>query len=133
MESSIEENKINPDETRKENFPKIDRPDDWHVNHKDCRIDLKDKEQKLSIITCFDEYNMWWSLEYHKVTYLVLTFTIEMIKDGKVYNKDPTKDDAELLTMTSPIVKKWLNSERVKYTQLDQKLFNDMYDILADL
>ena len=70
---------------------------------------------------------MWWSLEYHKITWLVLQFTLEMIKNQKVYSKDPSADGSELLTMDSPIIKKWLNSERVKWTKLDQKLFGDLY------
>ena len=109
------------------------RPDDWNVNYKDCRINLEDKEQKLSIITIFDEYNMWWSLEYHKITWLIYQFGIEMIKNEKVYNKDPAAEGAKVLTMDAPLVKKWLNSERIKWTKMDQKLFDNLYQQLNDV
>lgn len=73
---------------------------------------------------------MWWTFEFHPISHRVLTFTLEMIGKGKVYSKDPVAADAEVLTMETEIVKKWLRSERIKFTKLDNSLFEKFYKVM---
>lgn len=101
------------DSNKKEVFPKILHPDDWDVYLNDCRIDLKNKDQTLTFKQCTDEYDLWFELEDCRLRYTILTFTIEMIKAGKIFDKDPKEEGAKPVTMESPVVKKWLASEQV--------------------
>ena len=113
-------------------FPKISRPTEADVLTKECRINLKDKEQKLSFKQCIDEYEMWFDLESAAIRYLVMEFTIEMIKLQKIYDKNPTEDGATVLTMESEAVKKWIGSERVKFTKLDKILVEKFYKMIEE-
>ena len=54
-----------------------------------------------------------------------------MIKLGKVYSKEPDTEGSELLTLDSDIVKRWQKSERVKFSKIDQSLFEKLYEILG--
>ena len=66
-----------------------------------------------------DEYNLWWSLEYHKITYLLLTFVTEMIKKKNIFDLEPDNPSAVPVTFETKIVATWLESEKVKFTKLD--------------
>jgi hypothetical protein len=102
-------------------FPKIHHPDDWDVYLGDCRIDLKNKDQTLSFKRCTDEYDLWFDLEDCRLRYTIMAFTLEMIKSGKIFDKEPSEEGAKVLTMESPVVKQWLASERVKWTISDHE------------
>lgn len=45
-------------------FVKINIPNDSDVCLKDCKIDLMNKEQKLTFKQCTDEYDMWYDLNH---------------------------------------------------------------------
>ena len=64
--------KFNISATITENFPKIKKPDDYAVNSSDCKIDITNFDQKLSFQSCVDEYNFWWSLELHKLAWVIV-------------------------------------------------------------
>ena len=109
------------DQTVKQDFPRIVKPDDWDCNLDELKIDLKNKEQKLNLKEVTDEYELFWELENHKVCYLILKFLEEMVILGNITHADAP------LTKTSKEYTDFLKTESVKYTLKDQKLFNYMY------
>lgn len=113
-------------------FIEIKTPSEWDVNLKDLRIDIKNQDQKLSLKVVVDEYNLFWTLENHTICNLILTFAQDMIKAGKIYNKKPDAEGATALTMESDIIKKWMGSERVRWTLADQKLWTEFYKEVAE-
>lgn len=113
-------------------FPTIVHPDDWDVYLGDCRIDLKNKEQTLSFKQCTQEYDLWFELEDCRLRFTILTFTIDMIKAGKIYDRDPGEEGAVLLTLESPVVKQWLASERVKWSKSDHEQMHYFYKLIDD-
>lgn len=70
---------------------------------------------------------MWWVLENHQICHLILKFSKDLIAAGNLFNKNPTAEGAVPLTMESDIIKKWMGSERVKWTMQDQGLFEKFY------
>jgi hypothetical protein len=79
-----------------------------------------------------DEYNLFWSLENHQICYLVLKFAKQMLQDGKIFNKSPSAEGAAALTMESEIIKRWMASERVRWTFGDQELWRQFNLVLED-
>lgn len=77
--------------TRGSQFVTIKKPKDSDVNLSECRIDLNDKDQELSFKQCTDEFDMWYELENARIRYLIYTFTLNMIKNGKIFDKDPNE------------------------------------------
>lgn len=77
---------------------------------------------------CVDEYNEWWSLDYFNMEHLIYKFTIDMVKLGNIYSKDPSAPGSVPITMEYPLLQKWMKSTRVSFTLLNKSLFDKLYD-----
>ena len=64
---------------------------------------------------------------------MLIGFLEEMVKLGKVYDKDPEAADAKVLGSSDSKVRTFLALQKVFFNKLDQSLFDRMYDILGDL
>ena len=56
----------------------------------------------------------------------------EMIAKGHVYSGDPNEEGSEPVTMQTPLVKEFFANPKVKWSQLNQSLFDELYSILEE-
>lgn len=112
----------------RENFPKIIRPLDSEVDMRDCSIDINDKDMPIELDEVVAEHKRWFFEDMHQIYSQILKHAIEMMKKGLV-----TDADGNTLTEDSEAWKKYMGSEEVKYTTLDEELFSYLYDQLCFL
>lgn len=75
---------------------------------------------------------MWYDLENARVRYQVLKFTTEMIKNGMIFDKDPAAKGAVPVTLKTESVKKWMASEKVQFSKVDNDLWEGFFKIINE-
>ena len=114
--------------TIEENFPEIIRPLDSEVDMRDCTIDINEKEIPIEFEEVVSEHHRFYYEDHHLIYNQILKHFLFMLSQGMVTDKD-----GNTLSRESQQVIDWLESEEVKYTILDQELFEYLYDQICNL
>jgi hypothetical protein len=109
--------------TIEENFPEILRPTEQEVDMIDCLIDVNEKEMPIEFEEVVAEHKRFYYTDHHQIYNRILKHFLEMLPLEMVTDKD-----GNTLNKESESVKEFLATEEVKYTLLDQELFEYLYD-----
>ena len=114
-------------------FVPIEKPNKPDLNLKLVKIDLLNQDQELVFADCVMEFEFWWKIERTRVHWEILNFIKRMLMRGKLYNKKPHEEGSRHLNVESAEAKKFLESNEVRYTELDMAMFDHMYEWLKEL
>jgi hypothetical protein len=94
----------------------------------DCKIDVTNKTDAITLDSVKSEFIRFYYLDHHHVYNKLLKHFLNML-DEKLVNDG----DGEVLDRNSFNIIMFLDMEEVKNCQLDQELFEYLYDAICSL
>ena len=95
----------------------------------DCKIDFRDKDMPIEIEECLSEVKRFYDLDHHLIAIQIIHHVDEMLKADDMV----TDSDGNSLSADSQPIKDFYNNDKVKWIIEDHKLFEYLYDNLANV
>jgi len=94
----------------------------------DCKVDVLNKSDPILIEDVLKEFNRFYYKDMHHVYNKLLMHFLDMLKRNLVKSSD-----GSVLDEGSPAVQELMGLEEVKFCQIDQGLFEYLYDVICHI